>query len=397
MKVDAEAYLQQPVEDVVIAVPAYFSEKLRQVIKNAGSIAGFHVLGVINEATAAALGYGLKQGEGSQKILVFDLGGGTYDVSLLEIGDGVFEVLAINGNGHLGGEDFDQVLVDHMMDAFKKAENIDLKSNEIALARLKAAAEQAKIDLSTTTNATIDLPHIVNKSNEPVHLKMNVSRSKFNALTKHLVDRTIDPLKKALCDAKLKKEDIDKVILVGGSTRIVAVQEAVKHFIGKEPFRGVNPDEVVAAGAAIQGAVLCGEIDETLLLDVIPLSLGVETLGGVFTQIIERNITIPVSKSHVFTTSKDNQTSIDVHILQGERPMASDNISLGYLELNDIPPAPKGVPQIEVTFNIKSTGLINVLAKDLGTGKTSHVNLHSEVVMSPEEIKLRQKNIFELR
>src|SRR6056297_2615749 len=368
LKADAESYLGEKVEEAVITVPAYFTDSQRQATKDAGKIAGLKVKRIINEPTAASLAYGIDKEEEMQTIMVYDLGGGTFDVSILEIGDGVFEVKATSGNNHLGGDDFDKVLVDYIAKEFKNDNGVDLRTDKMALQRLDEAAENAKKELSSTMSTNINLPFITATQEGPKHLDIDISRSKFNELTSHLVDKTIEPTKKALADAKLSASDIDKVILVGGSTRIPAVQEAVKNITHKDPHKGINPDECVALGAAIQGGVLSGDFGKDILLvDVTPLSLGIETLGGVFTQLIERNTRIPTKKSQVFSTAADSQTAVDVHVLQGERQMAKDNISLGRFQLDGIPPAPRGVPQIEVTFDIDANGIVNVYAKDKGT------------------------------
>jgi len=386
LKADAEAYLGEKITKAVITVPAYFSDSQRTATRDAGIIAGLEVLRIINEPTAAALAYGLDKEE-DQTILVYDLGGGTFDVSILELGDGVFEVKATSGNNHLGGDDFDQRIVDYVAEEFKKEHGIDLRNDMMALQRLKEAAEKAKIELSGLMTANINLPFITADQSGPKHLDMTITRAKFNELTRDLVEATIGPMKQALADAGLTPDDIDKVILVGGSTRIPAVQEAVKNFLGKEPHKGVNPDECVAIGAAIQAGVLSGEVKDVVLLDVTPLSLGIETLGGVFTKLIERNTTIPTSKKQIFSTAADGQTAVEIHVLQGERPMAKDNLTLGRFLLEGIPPAPRGVPKIEVTFDIDANGIVNVSAKDLGTGKEQKITITSSGGLSQEEIQ----------
>ncbi len=385
LKADAESYLGTTVTEAVITVPAYFSDAQRQATKDAGKIAGLDVKRIINEPTAAALAYGMDK-EKEQKIMEYDLGGGTFDVSILEIGDGVIEVLATNGDTRLGGDDFDEKIMNYMADTFKAENGIDLRADKMALQRLKEAAEKAKIELSGVATTNINLPFITAGAQGPLHFDMTLTKAKFDELTADLVERTMTPVKKALSDAGLSVNQIDKVLLVGGSTRIPAVQDAVKKFIGKEPFKGINPDECVAIGAAIQGGVLSNDVKDILLLDVTPLSLGIETLGGVCNRIIERNTTIPVRKSQVYSTAADNQTSVEIHILQGEREMAAGNTTLGRFILDGIPAAPRGVPQIEVTFDIDANGIVNVSAQDKGTGKEQHITITSSTNMSQEDI-----------
>ena len=385
LKADAEAYLGEPVTKAVITVPAYFTDSKRQATKDAGRIAGLEVMRIINEPTAASLAYGLDKSE-DQIILVFDLGGGTFDVSILELGDGVFEVKATSGNNKLGGDDFDQRIVEYLVSEFKKSHGVDLSKDKMAMQRLKEAAEKAKHELSSVASTNINLPFITATDSGPQHLDIDLTRAKFDELTADLVDKTMGPTRQALADAGLEPKDIDKVVLVGGSTRIPAVQEAIKRFIGKEPHKGINPDECVALGAAIQAGVLSGEVKDVVLVDVTPLSLGIETLGGVFTKLIERNTTIPTSKSQIFSTAADNQTSVDIHVLQGERAMAADNKTLGRFSLDGIPPAPRGIPQIEVKFDIDTNGIVHVSAKDMGTGKQQEITIKSNTGLSDEEI-----------
>ena len=385
LKADAEAYLGGTVTEAVITVPAYFNDAQRQATKDAGKIAGLDVKRIINEPTAAALAYGVDK-EAEQKVMVYDLGGGTFDVSILDIGDGVIEVLATNGNTHLGGDDFDECVMNYLVSEFKKAEGIDLSNDKVAMQRLKEAAEKAKIELSGVTSTNINLPYITADATGPKHLDVTLTRAKFNELTAHLVEATAGPVKQAMSDAGLTANDISKVLLVGGSTRIPAVQDEVKKLTGKEGFKGINPDECVAVGAAIQGGVLGGDVKGLLLLDVTPLSLGIETMGGVFTKLIDRNTTIPTKKSQVFSTAADNQTSVEVHVLQGEREMAADNKTLGKFQLTGIAPAPRGVPQIEVTFDIDANGIVNVSAKDLGTGAEQKITITASSNLSKEDI-----------
>jgi len=386
LKADAEAYLGEPVTEAVITVPAYFTDAQRQATKDAGKIAGLDVKRIINEPTAAALAYGLDK-ETDQKIMVYDLGGGTFDVSVLEIGDGVIEVLATAGNNRLGGDDFDQCVTNYLVEEFKKSDGIDLSGDRVAMQRLKEAAEKAKIELSGVTSTNINLPYITADATGPKHLDVTLTRAKFNELTAHLVEKTAGPVRQAMSDAGITASDLTKVLLVGGSSRVPAVQEMVKKLTGKEGFKGINPDECVADGAAIQGGVLGGDVSGVVLLDVTPLSLGIETLGGVFTKLIERNTTIPTKKSQVFSTAADNQTSVEVNVLQGEREMAAYNKSLGRFQLDGIAPARRGVPQIEVTFDIDANGIVNVSAKDLGTGKEQHITITSSTNMSKEDVE----------
>jgi len=392
LKADAEAYLGQPVTEAVITVPAYFNDAQRQATKDAGKIAGLEVKRIINEPTAAALAYGIDKSKNDSKIAVFDLGGGTFDISILELGDGVFEVISTNGDTHLGGDDFDQMIINYLVDEFKKSEGIDLSKDQMALQRLKEGAEKAKIELSSAQETNINLPFITADASGPKHLNLKLSRAKLGELTHELIDRTKGPCEKALKDAKLSASDIDEVIMVGGMTRMPAVIEIAKKIFGKEPHKGVNPDEVVAIGAAIQGGILMGDVKDLLLLDVTPLSLSIETLGKVATKVIERNTTIPTSKSQTFSTAADNQPSVDVHVVQGEREMAADNKSLGQFILDGIPPAPRGVPQIEITFDIDANGILKVTAKDKGTGKEQNVTCQGATGLSDDEIEKMRKD-----
>ncbi|MCI8610121.1 MAG: molecular chaperone DnaK [Firmicutes bacterium] len=391
LKNDAESYLGEKVTEAVITVPAYFSDAQKQATKDAGKIAGLDVKRIINEPTAASLAYGLDKEEGTHKILVYDLGGGTFDVSILDLGDGLFQVLATNGDTRLGGDDFDEALLNFLADSFAKEHGVDLRADKMALQRLKEAAEKAKKELSSAQTTNINLPFITVTADGPLHMNMDVTRAKFEQLTAHLVEKTIEPMKKAMADAGVTNSDLAKVILVGGSTRIPAVQEAVKRVTGKEPFKGINPDECVAVGAAIQAGVLTGEVHDVLLLDVTPLSLSIETLGGVATKLIERNTTIPTKKSQIFSTAADNQTAVDIHVMQGEREMASGNITLGRFQLTGIAPAPRGIPQIEVTFDIDANGIVNVSAKDMGTGKEQRITITASTKLSEDEIQAKVK------
>ena len=391
LKTDAEAYLGEKVTEAVITVPAYFTDSQKQATKDAGKIAGLDVKRIINEPTAASLAYGLDKDVKHHKILVYDLGGGTFDVSVLELGDGVFEVLATNGNNKLGGDDFDDILMNFIADSFAKENGVDLRKDKMAMQRLKEAAEKAKKELSSSQTTNINLPFITVNADGPLHLNMDITRAKFDQLTSGLVEKTIEPMKKAISDAGITASELEKIILVGGSTRIPAVQDAVKRITGKEPFKGINPDECVAIGAAVQAGVLTGEVRDVLLLDVTPLSLSIETLGGVATRLIERNTTIPTKKSQIFSTAADNQSAVDIHVMQGEREMAAGNITLGRFQLTGIPPAPRGVPQIEVTFDIDANGIVNVSAKDLGTGREQRITITSSTKLSDDEIKQKIK------
>jgi molecular chaperone DnaK len=395
IKADAEKYLGQPVTKAVITVPAYFNDSQRQATKDAGKIAGLEVERIINEPTAAALSYGIDKKEKDQKVAVYDLGGGTFDISLLDLSDGVFEVLSTNGDTHLGGDNFDEVIINHLLEEFKKTSSVDLKKDQMAMQRIKESAEKAKIELSTTQETEINLPYITADESGPKHFVYNFSRAKLESLVKPLIQKTLEPVKKALQDAKIQTSDINEVILVGGMTRMPSVVSAVKEFFGKEPHKGINPDEVVALGAAIQGGVLQGDVKGVVLLDVTPLTLSIETLGGVSTPLIERNTTIPAKRSQVFSTAADNQPSVEVHVCQGERSMASDNKSLGRFILDGIPPAPRGIPQIEVTFDIDANGILNVTAKDKGTGKEQKIVIQGSSGMSKEEIEKMQKEAEE--
>ena len=390
LKHDAEEYLGEPVTKAVITTPAYFTDAQRQATKDAGEIAGLEVVRIINEPTAACLAYGVNK-EGEHKILVFDLGGGTFDVSILDVGEGVFEVLATSGDNHLGGDDWDQCIVDWMIAEFKKREGVDLSQDKMALQRLREAAEKAKVELSSMPETTISLPFITATNTGPKHLELTLTRAKFEEMTADLLERVVGPVQRALSDAGLTPNEVDKILLVGGATRMPMVQRKIRELLGKEPTKGINPDECVAVGAAIQAAILAGEHKDIVLVDVTPLSLGVETLGGVFTKIIDRNTAIPVSKSQVFTTAADNQTQVEIHVLQGERPMAADNVTLGRFVLDGIPPAPRGVPQIEVTFNIDVNGILNVTAKDKATGRSQHVTIHSSRLSEAEIERMRKE------